>query len=66
MYSSNRYWSDLMKAWKPVKKSVAVFGKSLRKLDPFTSFGLCLLMVARFMWFFIQLAFFTGRRLFNR
>ncbi len=65
MYSATRYRTDLAHAWKPVKKVVAVFWKSLLKLDPFKTFGPCLLMVVRIIWFLTQGAFFIGRRLTN-
>ena len=66
MYSDAQYRSDLKRAVKPVQKASAAFGKSLSKLDPFTFFGPCCLMVAWIMAFFIQAAFFTGRRLIDR
>lgn len=66
MYNDARYKKDLSGSWKPVSKASAVFGKSLLKLDPYKMFGLCFLMVARFMWFTFCYAFFTGRKLINR
>ncbi len=65
MYSGREYRSDLKRAWKPVGKSIAVFGKSLSLRDPFNSFMPCCLMVVRLVWFFFQLAFFTVRKLRN-
>jgi hypothetical protein len=65
MYSPARYRSDLKKAWEPVHKAIAAFGKKLPTLDPFKYFEPCLVMCARLMLFTLQFAFFTGRKLAN-
>ena len=65
MYSAISYRSDLKKAWKPVEKAGAAFGKSLGTLDPFKYAGHCLLAVTVFCGFILVLVILTGRKLFN-
>lgn len=65
MYSAARYRLDLKRSSAPLRKAAIAFGKSLLRLVPFTSFGLCCYMVALFMVYVIQCVWFSMRRLTN-